>query len=53
MEVGQTQADAATAIGVAQNVISSFGGRFLVTGNAGRNLGQGCRRATMLSEVHY
>ena len=39
LEKGQTQAEVATVIGVAQSVISKIWNRFLETGNTGRRSG--------------
>ncbi|GFU79348.1 uncharacterized protein TNCV_2138711 [Trichonephila clavipes] len=41
LEGGQTQAEVAQAIGVSQSVISRIWNRFLETGSAGREPGQG------------
>ena len=49
LEGGQTQAEVATAIGIAQRVISRIWNRFLETGNAGRR----SRRATTPKEDCY
>ncbi|GFU61885.1 transposable element Tcb2 transposase [Trichonephila clavipes] len=53
LEVGQTQAEVAQAIGVSQSVISRIWNRFLETGSAGRRPRQGRRRATMPNEDRY
>ncbi|GFS79527.1 transposable element Tc1 transposase [Trichonephila clavipes] len=53
LEGGQTQAEVAQAIRVSQSVISRIWNRFLETGSAGRNPGQGRRRATTPNEDRY
>ncbi|GFY28096.1 probable RNA-directed DNA polymerase from transposon BS [Trichonephila clavipes] len=53
LEVGQTQAEVAQAIGVSQSGISSIWNHFLETGSAGRRPGQGRRRATTPNEDRY
>ena len=53
LEGGQTQAKVATAIGVAQSVISRIWNRLLNTGNAGQRSGRGHRHATMPNEYLY
>ncbi|GFT66989.1 transposable element Tcb2 transposase [Trichonephila clavipes] len=53
LEVGQTQAEVAKAIGVSQSVISRIWNRFLETGSAGRRPRQGRRRATTPNEYRY
>ncbi|GFV80402.1 transposable element Tcb2 transposase [Trichonephila clavipes] len=53
LEGGQTQAEVAQAIGVSQSGIYRIWNRFLVTGSAGRRLGQGRRRTTTPNEDLY
>ena len=53
LERGQSQAEVATATGVAQNAISRIWNSFLETGNAGRRSRQGRRSATMSNEDRY
>ncbi|GFY03639.1 transposable element Tcb2 transposase [Trichonephila clavipes] len=53
LEVGQTQAEVAQAIGVSQSVISRIWNRFLETESAGRRPGQGRRRAATPNEDRY
>ncbi|GFS74112.1 HTH_Tnp_Tc3_2 domain-containing protein [Trichonephila clavipes] len=53
LEVGQTQAEVAHAIGVSQSVVSRIWNRFLETGSADRRPGQGRRRATTPNEDRY
>ncbi|GFU86334.1 transposable element Tcb2 transposase [Trichonephila clavipes] len=53
LEVGQTQAEVAQAIGESQSVISRIWSRFLETESAGRRLGKGRRRATTPNEDRY
>ena len=50
LEGGQTQAEVATDIGVAQSVISRIWNKFLETGNVGRRSEQGRRCSTMPNE---
>ncbi|GFV02864.1 transposable element Tcb2 transposase [Trichonephila clavipes] len=52
-EGGQTQAEAAQAIGVSQSVISRIWNRFLETESAGRRPAQGRRQATTSNEDRY
>ncbi|GFV72564.1 transposable element Tcb2 transposase [Trichonephila clavipes] len=53
LEVVQTQAEAAQAIGMSQSVISRIWNRFFETGSAGRRPGQGRRRTTTPNEDRY
>ncbi|GFW02336.1 transposable element Tcb2 transposase [Trichonephila clavipes] len=53
LEVGQTEAEVAQAIGVSQSVISRIWNRFLKNESAGRRPGQGRRRSTTPNEDRY
>ncbi|GFY22510.1 transposable element Tcb2 transposase [Trichonephila clavipes] len=53
LEVGQTQAEVAQAIGVSQSVISRIWNRFLETRSAGRRPRQGRRQETTPNEDRY
>ncbi|GFW22963.1 HTH_Tnp_Tc3_2 domain-containing protein [Trichonephila clavipes] len=53
LEVGQTQAEVAQAIGVSKSGVSRIRNHFLETGNAGRRPGQGRGRTTTPNEDSY